>query len=60
MAKNKEQALDYEIEKLKRILVRKGKRKERHKQQQEEKRNPKCDCGYWCFCGSNTPGVIDY
>ena len=60
MAKDKKFEAEYNIEKLLRMKQRKAKRKAIHKEQLEEKRKPKCDCGYWCFCGSNTPGVIDY
>ncbi len=51
---------EYKTEGLRRILIRKSKRKEKISKKIE--RRKKCTCGEdpYCYCGSRTPGVIDY
>lgn len=58
MAKSKEFEKEYKAERLRRTVIRKAARREIYKKKKSQKKD--CGCGYWCFCGSNTPGVIDY
>jgi hypothetical protein len=50
MAKDKKVELEYKMEGLKRMFIRKKKRLKKYTKNVEERKKIKCDCGYYCYC----------
>lgn len=61
MTEKEQDKIDYIKEGERRMKLRKQKRFQKYVKKIEQKKN-KCTCGEdpYCYCGSGTPGVIDY